>query len=243
MASNLVPGMFHILSRHDTMDPIAAAVIDAIKGDLDEYGGYPSTAMYNMIGVLQYKLRDVEGAVKSFKQVLCLDEENVNASEHCLIACENSGLMKDAQQYRKKMKALLCNRELTSVRIREARCFAEQGYALMTDFRFMETPNEIGGDDFERYVSARLYLERALQYDLFDLEEQLQWQYFLAQAYHHIHGHYFRMGYPDTERVDLFDRAVRLLKEVTSNSWEKNYQARAWGLIGTFFVERVCKLC
>lgn len=117
-------------------------MLGRVRRYVTEFGGYPTTAMNNVSGVLQYYLGGSghkEDAIDTLQEVLAGDPENINALENCRIIFAELGEDEEAEKYAGKLADLLnCEQPKRVVSLRKGRCLAEQGFALMSTF---ETPD------------------------------------------------------------------------------------------------------
>lgn len=240
----LKPGMFHLLCipNQEAIEALHARVLTY----LTEFSGYPETALNNVAGVLLCSVGSRAGkeeAIDKFKHILIDDPENLNAWQNCRVTHAELGQAKEAAQCAAKLNELhgsKTSRQKIGCKHREARCLAEQGFALTFAVGAFEELCVIGGtDSYDRNVSAKNLFEKAFQIDNFEVfcpEERRQWQYFLAESYHHIHDHYIRtMRHKDTARLAVFNKAVPILVKIARESNRDIYQAKAWAFLGTFF--------
>lgn len=159
--------MIHLLSNLDK--GAVESMLGRVRGYVTEFGGYPTTAMNNVDGVLQYYLggrEHKEEAIVSFKEILSGDPENINALENCRVIYAELGEDEEAETCACKLAQLLnsenSNRDLS---LRKARCVAEQAFAQTFTVDAFETADDIGGQDFDRNFKAVEKFEAAFLID------------------------------------------------------------------------------
>ena len=178
------PGMFHLIQRQEhtcagRQDLLKHPGYVRMQEYLDEYGGYPRRAMYNIIGVLRFQHaqtdQEKEDAIDSFRIALSEDPNNLNACENSRQAYDELGKDDAVTEFSSKVDTLLKEdtREKNSAKagidraltLRKARCLAEQAMAIICSTDVFEAIDETGGQDFGRYLSACEYFRRAFNLD------------------------------------------------------------------------------
>lgn len=100
MNINVKAGMFHLV-RGMSRDTVKSA-LNRADNYLTEFGGYPSTGLYNAMGVLQFKLgeeEDKKKATDSFGMALDQDPFNLNAWENSKFVYETLGLVRKLESF------------------------------------------------------------------------------------------------------------------------------------------------
>ncbi|XP_066301592.1 tetratricopeptide repeat protein 22-like [Branchiostoma lanceolatum] len=232
------PGFFHLdLFVKDTKD--VSPWYDELKTRLDQETGPMESAMTNLLGVFAfYNLRDQGKARKLLESVAQKDENNLNAIANKQFIYGHLMRAKDEMACRDRLQELLSDKS-DAARARNARCFAEQGYALAFDVR----------DDSKDMVSkmrrAISWFESAL--NLVDnagavtIEELLVWKFYLSKCYlrlDQVSGGVQHKA-PALTRDDMLKGFIvtrKLLIEVTKldPTWKHGrfYVARAWAMLG-----------
>ncbi|XP_019622058.1 PREDICTED: tetratricopeptide repeat protein 22-like [Branchiostoma belcheri] len=232
------PGFFHLdLFIKDTKD--VTPWYDELKRRLEREKGPMESAMTNLLSVFAFhKVHGKGEARKLLEKLTEKDENNLNAIANKQFIYSQLMRAKDEMACRDRLQELLSD-EARASRARNARCFAEQAYALTFDVR----------DDSKDMVSkvrhAISLLETALSL-VCDTEtltnECLVWKYYLSICYwrfdqvmHTRHGQ-VKPQLTEDDRKEGLLKAQSLLIEVTqmNPSWKhsESYIAKAWALLG-----------
>ncbi|CAH1268131.1 TLR1 [Branchiostoma lanceolatum] len=128
------PGFFHLdLFVKDTKD--VSPWYDELKARLDQETGPMESAMTNLLGVFAfYKLRGQGKARKLLEGLTKRGENNLNAIANKQFIYGHLMRAKDEMACRDRLQELL-SEDSDAARVRNARCFAEQAYALAFDVR------------------------------------------------------------------------------------------------------------
>ncbi|XP_078592903.1 tetratricopeptide repeat protein 22-like [Branchiostoma floridae x Branchiostoma japonicum] len=238
------PGFFHLdLFIKDTKD--ITPWYDELKGRMELEKGPMESAMTNLLSAFAlHKIRGKGEARKLLEKLTEKDKNNLNAIANKQFIYGQLMRATDEMACRDRLQELLLD-ESDAALARNARCFAEQGYALTFDVR----------DDSKDMVSkvgqAISLLETALSLvcntDALTEEECLVWKYYLSICYWRFdqvrHHRQDKTPLTEDDRKEGLLKAQRLLIEVTkmNPSWKhgRYYIARAWALLGA--LENKCK--
>eukprot|EP00058_Branchiostoma_floridae_P026017 XP_002611507.1 hypothetical protein BRAFLDRAFT_63858 [Branchiostoma floridae] len=239
------PGFFHLdLFVKDTKD--VSPWYDELKTRLAQETGPMESAMTNLLSVFAfYKLRGQGEARKLLEGLAKRDENNLNAIANKQFIYGQLMRAKDEMACRDRLQELLADQS-HAARARNARCFAEQGYALAFEVR------DDSKDMVSKMKSAISLFERSLTLagnaDTMTIEERLVWKFYLSKCYWRLEqvvGGVQRKAAALTPADMLRDFTVirDLLLEVTKldPSWEHGrfYLARTWALLGA--LESKCR--
>ncbi|CAH1253368.1 TTC22 [Branchiostoma lanceolatum] len=240
LPSNIpTPGFFHLdLFLKDTKD--VSQWYDELKTRLHRETGPMESAMTNLLSVFAfYKLRGIKGEARKLLENLTeTDKENLNAIANKQFIYGQLMRVNDEMACRDRLQELLAE-ESDAARARNARCFAEQGYALAFEVR------DGSKDMVSKIRNAISLFDRALSLvcntDAVTVEECLVWKYYMSKCYwwlDQVRGHDEKdkaTSTPDDRLKDLLE-AQRLLIEVTQLDpcWEHGefYIALSWALLG-----------
>ncbi|XP_066286355.1 tetratricopeptide repeat protein 22-like [Branchiostoma lanceolatum] len=240
------PGFFHLdLFVKDTKD--VSPWYDELKTRLNQETGPMENAITNLLGVFAfYKLRGQGEARKLIEGLTERDENNLNAIANKQFIYGHLMRAKDEMACRDRLQELL-SEDSDAARARNARCFAEQGYALAFDVR------DDSKDMVSKMKSAIDRFETALELvgnggTVTIDRERLVWKFYLSKCYlrlDQVSGG-FQHKAPTLTHDDMlkgFYETRELLIEVTklNPSWEHSrfYLARAWALLGA--LESKCR--
>ncbi|XP_078682770.1 tetratricopeptide repeat protein 22-like isoform X1 [Branchiostoma floridae x Branchiostoma belcheri] len=232
------PGFFHFdLFVKDTKD--VSPWYDELKARLDQETGPMESAMTNLLAVFAfYKLRGGGEARKLLENLTRMDENNLNGIANKQFIYGKLMRAKDEMACRDRLQELLSDQS-DAARARNARCFAEQGFAIAFDVR----------DDSKDMVSkirrAIGLFEDALRLmctaDAMTTQDAmttcLVWKFYLSKCYlrlDQVTEHALQTQ--DNNPKGLID-AQTLLIAVTKLDpcWKHStfYIARAWALLGS----------
>ncbi|CAH1263389.1 TTC22 [Branchiostoma lanceolatum] len=238
LATVPTPGFFHLdLFIKDAKD--ASQRCDEIKARLDLEKGPMESAMSNLLSVYTfYKQRDHGDALDFLEDLTKIDQNNLNAIANKQFIYGQLMRTEEETACRDKLQELLAEKS-DKATARNARCFAEQGYALA----FIRDDSK----DMISKIRQAINLFRAAQglvrnvgTDVVSEEERLVWKYYLGTTYWrlddiHIHAEHKATSSHDDRGEGLLQSQI-LLIDVTKldPSWEHSgfYIARAWGLLG-----------
>eukprot|EP00058_Branchiostoma_floridae_P027813 XP_002613304.1 hypothetical protein BRAFLDRAFT_68270 [Branchiostoma floridae] len=238
------PGFFHLdLFIKDTKD--VTPWYDDLKGRMEREKGPMENAMANLLSVFAFRIERGQGEARKLLEKLTeKDKNNLNAIANKQFIYGQLMRAKDEMLCRDRLQELLSD-ESDAATARNARCFAEQAYALTFDVR----------DDSKDMVSkvrqAISLLETALSLvcnsDALTEEECLVWKYYLSVCYWRFdqvrNDRQDKTPLTEDDRKEGLLKAQRLLIEVTkmNPSWKhgRSYIARAWALLGA--LENKCR--
>ncbi|CAH1268134.1 TTC22 [Branchiostoma lanceolatum] len=232
------PGFFHLdLFVKDTKD--VSPWYDELKARLDQETGPMESAMTNLLGVFAfYKLRGQGEARQLLEGLIQKDENNLNAIANIQFIYGHLMRAKDEMACRDRLQELL-SEDSDAARVRNARCFAEQGYALAFDVR------DDSKDMVSKIKSAIRLFETALSLvctiDAMTVQECLVWKFYLSKCYwrldqviKHVQD---KALFAQGDKLKGLIYAQTLLIEVTQLDpcWKHGrfYIARAWALLGS----------
>ncbi|XP_078674704.1 uncharacterized protein LOC144912843 [Branchiostoma floridae x Branchiostoma belcheri] len=242
LATVPTPGFFHLdLFIKDTKD--VTPWYDELKRRLEREKGPMESAMTNLLSVFAFhKVRGKGEARKLLEKLTEKDENNLNAIANKQFIYSQLMRAKDEMACRDRLQELLSDQS-DAARARNARCFAEQAYALTFDVR----------DDSKDMVSkvrhAISLLETALSLvcDTDTLvNECLVWKYYLSFCYWRFDQVKYAQGQDKTQlteddKKEVLLKAQSLLIEVTqmnpSRKHSESYVAKAWALLGALVQE------
>ncbi|XP_066280336.1 tetratricopeptide repeat protein 22-like [Branchiostoma lanceolatum] len=232
------PGFFHLdLFIKDAND--VSQRYDELKARLDQEKGPMESAMTNLLSVYAfYKQRDQGDALDFLEDLTKKDENNLNAIANKQFLYGQLMRTEDETVCRDRLQELLADKS-DKATARNARCFAEQGYALA----FLRDDSK----DMVSKIRQAISLFRTAQSlvsnvgtDVVSEEERLVWKYYLDRTYWRlddirIHAENKATSSHDDREEGLLE-AQRLFIDVTKldPSWTHSafYIARAWGLLG-----------
>ncbi|XP_078602527.1 tetratricopeptide repeat protein 22-like [Branchiostoma floridae x Branchiostoma japonicum] len=227
------PGFFHLdLFVKDTKD--VSPWYDELKTRLDQETGPMESAMSNLLSVFAfYKLRGQGEARKLLEDLTQRDENNLNAIANKQFIYGQLMRAKDEMACRDRLQELLSDQS-HAARARNARCFAEQGYALAFEVR----------DDSKDMVSkvkrAIIFFETALSFvctaDAMTMQQCLVWKFYLSKCYWRLDQVTEHTHQTQDDRLKNLVNVQKLLIAVTKLDpcWKHGsfYIARAWALLG-----------
>ncbi|CAH1263388.1 TLR1 [Branchiostoma lanceolatum] len=173
------PGFFHLdLFIQDTKD--VKSWYDDLKRRLDMEKGAMENAMTNLLSVFAFhKVRGKGEARKLLETLTRKEVDNLNAIANKQFIYGQLMRTKDEMACRDRLQELLADKS-DAARARNARCFAEQGYAL-------EFVREDSKDMVSKIKNAISLFETALNLvcdtDAVTEEERLVWKYYMSKCY------------------------------------------------------------
>ncbi|XP_019643233.1 PREDICTED: tetratricopeptide repeat protein 22-like [Branchiostoma belcheri] len=235
------PGFFHLdLFIKDTKD--ISQWYDELKTRLDRETGPMASGMTNLLSVFAfYKPRGKGEARKLLEDLTAKDETNLNAIANKQFMYGQLMRAKDEMTCRDRLQELLSD-DSDYAKARNARCFAEQAYAIA--FEVIDQSKDMVSKIKEAIGLFQRALRLACDTEAVTVEESLVWKFYLSKCHwrlDQVKWHDQKTTPPD--RLDDLLEAQRLLIEVTQldPSWTHGgfYIARAWALLGG--VESKCR--
>ncbi|XP_078592904.1 tetratricopeptide repeat protein 22-like [Branchiostoma floridae x Branchiostoma japonicum] len=242
------PGFFHLdLFIKDTTD--VSKRYDELKARLDLEKGPMESAITNLLSVSAfYQLGGQSDALDFLEGLTNNDKNNLNAIANKQFIYGQIMRAKDEMACRDRLQELLSD-ESDAATARNARCFAEQGYAMA----FVRDNSKDMVSKIRQAISlfrTALRLVSNIGIDVVSEEERLVWKHHLGIAYwllDNIREHTedkATSSHMNDDRTEGLLEAQRLFIEVTKMdlSWKHSrfYIARAWGMLGT--LEHKCRV-
>eukprot|EP00058_Branchiostoma_floridae_P027814 XP_002613305.1 hypothetical protein BRAFLDRAFT_68271 [Branchiostoma floridae] len=241
------PGFFHLdLFIKDTKD--VSQRYDELKARLNLEKGPMESAITNLLSVSAfYKLGGQTDALDFLEDLTKKDENNLDAIANKQFIYGQLMRARDEMVCKDRLQELLSD-ESDAATARNARCFAEQGYALA----FVRDDSK----DTVSKIRQAISLFRTAQslvsnvgIDVVSEEERLVWKHHLGRAYWRlddlrVHAeNKATLSHMNGDRKEGLLEAQQLFIEVSKmdRSWKHSrfYIARAWGMLGT--LEHKCR--
>ncbi|XP_078592905.1 tetratricopeptide repeat protein 22-like [Branchiostoma floridae x Branchiostoma japonicum] len=242
------PGFFHLaLFIKDTSD--VSQRYEELKARLEQEKGPMESAITSLLSVSAfYKVGGQNDALHFLEDFTKKDENNLNAIANKQFIYRQLMRAKDEMACRDRLQELLSDKS-DAATARNARCFAEQGYALA----FVRDDSKDTASKIRQAVSlfrTAQSLVSNVGIDAVSEEERLVWKHHLEIAYWRlddlrVHAeNKATSSYMNDDRKEGLLEAQRLFIEVTKMdlSWKHSrfYIARAWGMLGT--LEHKCRV-
>ncbi|KAI8480766.1 hypothetical protein Bbelb_415080 [Branchiostoma belcheri] len=238
LATVPTPGFFHLdLFIKDTKD--VPQRHDELKAKLDLEKGPMESAMTSLLSVFAFhKVRGQCDALALLEDLTKKDENNLNAIANKQFIYGQLLRTTDETACRDRLQELLQDKSYAAT-ARNARCYAEQGYALS----LVRDDSKDMASKIKQAISlfnTALSLMCDVGTDVVSEEERLVWKYYLGQTYWRLND--IRVHAQTKATLSLEEReeglleAQRLFIDVTkldqSSKQGGFYIARAWGLLG-----------
>ncbi|KAG8436866.1 hypothetical protein GDO86_007812 [Hymenochirus boettgeri] len=204
---------------------------DALQFQLESDSSFQQLAVKNLLGVFSYYLDEFGSARDIFLSITQEDPDNLNAWANLAYVYDSLNSEDKASQCTDKVSYLMGLDEGESdskeVRLRAARCLAEQGYAHAFD---VGLPNE--DDNMKKMISGIGLYDKALAYGKHEIpvEEKRSWFFTMASLSMRLDGILMNKS-KEEHRLLIFNKTLTLLHEVVKSS-NAYYKALAWCYIG-----------
>ncbi|XP_074077449.1 tetratricopeptide repeat protein 22 [Macrotis lagotis] len=206
---------------------------ESLRTELEFEPGPLCYAVWNLLGVFTFYLEELEQARELFLQVTQKAPDNLNAWANLAYVYDQLGLEQEGAQCTEMLSSLMgleTEQEGTTeadLKLRAARCLAEQGYASVFDVGFL---NE--NDQVQKLEAGIALFDKGLAYgQKIPLEEKRSWYFTMATLFIRLDGILLNQGAEEQRRLAPFNRTLRLLREVVKSS-STHHQALAWCYLG-----------
>uniref|UniRef100_F7DTS2 Tetratricopeptide repeat domain 22 n=1 Tax=Monodelphis domestica TaxID=13616 RepID=F7DTS2_MONDO len=236
-----LPGHFH-LELNLNFEPGCAASFrgrdmklrrESLRTELDFEAGPLRHAVQNLLGVFSLHLEELEQARELFVQVTREAPDNLNAWANLAHVYDQLGLEQEGARCAEKLSGLMGLEARGEgppegdLRLRAARCLAEQGYASAFDVGFASE-----SDQAQKLTAGLALYDQGLAYgQKIPLEEKRGWYFTMATLFLRLDGILLNQGTEEQKRLVPFNRTLKLLREVVKSS-STYHRALAWCYLG-----------
>lgn len=180
----------------------------------EEFKDFNTTkcAILNFRGAVQFFLKEYEDACETFRQVLGIDEDNLNALTNLENIYRHLGYWSKADEYKKRLK--LDDHKLKTV------CYGEQGFAMMFDCH-------ISSNEYERYKRSKKLFQHCLKEAGLKQkanEDDVQWHLWYGQLLHRLLNSCPRNPWK-VEKFDIWVEGIKqclIVKQALRNSGDRS---------------------
>ncbi|XP_027708642.1 tetratricopeptide repeat protein 22 [Vombatus ursinus] len=237
-----LPGHFH-LDLNLNFEPGSRAPFrgrdmklqrESLRTELEFETGPLQYAVRNLLGVFTFYLEELEQARDLFLQVTQEAPDNLNAWANLAYVYDQLGLEQEGAQCTETLSGLMgleAEEEGTAdgdLKLRAARCLAEQGYASAFDVGFVSESDQV-----QKLTAGIALYDKGLAYGQkkIPLEEKRSWYFTMATLFIRLDGILLTQGVEEQKRLVPFNRTLRLLREVVKSS-SPHHRALAWCYLG-----------
>ncbi|XP_055484665.1 tetratricopeptide repeat protein 22 isoform X1 [Psammomys obesus] len=234
-----LPGHFH-LEMQLNFEPRSPAQLRArdlklqLEGLRQELGLVATPqlpAVRHLLGTFSFYLEKLDEARERFLEVAREDPGNLNAWANLVQVYGQLGQEDEEEACAARLASLMGlagdPEDSGDLRLRAARCLAEQGYAHGFDVG-CASPEE-----HSQVLEAGIALyDKALSYgQQIPAEEKRSWYFTMATLFLRLDGIFLEMGSEEQRRLPAFNRTLALLREVLKSS-DSRHQALGWCYVG-----------
>ncbi|XP_018116416.1 tetratricopeptide repeat protein 22 [Xenopus laevis] len=204
---------------------------DSLQFQLEADSSFQQFAVKNLLGVFFYYLDEFHSARDIFLSVSQHDPNNLNAWANLAYVYDRLNMEDKTSQCTDKLSHLMGlegeEGESKDIRLRAARCLAEQGYAHAFDVGLLNEE-----DSIEKLSSGIGLYDKALAYGKHEIpvEEKRSWFFTMATLCMRLDGILMNSSNMD-KRLLYFNKTLMLLREVVK-SLNAHYKALAWCYLG-----------
>ncbi|XP_020832571.2 tetratricopeptide repeat protein 22 [Phascolarctos cinereus] len=237
-----LPGHFH-LDLNLNFEPGSRAPFrgrdmklqrESLRTELEFETGPLQYAVRNLLGVFTFYLDELEQARELFLQVTQEAPDNLNAWANLAYVYDQLGLEQEGAQCMETLSSLMGleaeEERMASgdLKLRAARCLAEQGYASAFDVGFVSESDQV-----QKLAAGIALYDKGLVYGQkkIPLEEKRSWYFTMATLLIRLDGILLNQGIEEQKRLVPFNRTLRLLREVVKSS-STHHRALAWCYLG-----------
>ncbi|XP_036609112.1 tetratricopeptide repeat protein 22 [Trichosurus vulpecula] len=239
---DFLPGHFH-LDLNLNFEPGSRAPFqgrdmklqrESLRTELEFEPGPLQYAVRNLLGVFTFYLEELEQARELFLQVTQEAPDNLNAWANLAYVYDQLGLEQEGAQCAETLSSLMgleAQEEGMAdgdLKLRAARCLAEQGYASAFDVGFMSESDQV-----QKLTAGIALYDKGLAYGQkkIPLEEKRSWYFTMATLFIRLDGILLNQSAEEQRRLAPFNRTLRLLREVVKSS-STHHRALAWCYLG-----------
>ncbi|XP_053549401.1 tetratricopeptide repeat protein 22 isoform X1 [Bombina bombina] len=203
---------------------------DTLQFQLEFDSGFQQFGVRNLQGVFSFYLDEFDTAKDIFVSITQDDHNNLNAWANLAYVYDRLDMEDQASQCTDKLSHLMGLEEEDSkeVRLRAARCLAEQGYAHAFDVGLLNEE-----DNMEKLMAGISLYEKALEYGKHEIpvEEKRSWFFTMASLCMRLDRLLMKKEDAEMSRLINFNKTLNLLRESVKSS-SCHYKALAWCYIG-----------
>ncbi|KAE8610320.1 hypothetical protein XENTR_v10012082 [Xenopus tropicalis] len=204
---------------------------DSLQFQLEADSSFQQFAVKNLLGVFFFYLDEFHSARDIFLSISHHDPNNLNAWANLAYVYDRLNMEDKASQCTDKLSHLMGlegeEGESKEVRLRAARCLAEQGYAHAFDVGLLNEE-----DSMEKLSSGIGLYDKALAYGRHEIpvEEKRSWFFTMATLCMRLDGILMNSSNVD-KRLLFYNKTLMLLRDVVKSS-NAHYKALAWCYLG-----------
>ncbi|KAM8999787.1 tetratricopeptide repeat protein 22 [Sarcophilus harrisii] len=238
---DFLPGHFH-LDLNLNFEPGSGAPFrgrdmklqrESLRTELELEAGPLRHAARNLLGVFSFYLEELELARELFLQVTREAPDNLNAWANLAYVYDQLSLEQEGARCTETLSGLMgleAPEEGAAdgdLKLRAARCLAEQGYASAFDVGLLSQSEQA-----QKLTAGIALYDKGLAYgQKIPLEEKRSWYFTMATLFIRLDSILLSQGAEEQKRLPAFNRTLGLLREVVKSS-STHHRALAWCYLG-----------